>query len=769
MSLENNVPTLESEKLSIAGIRCAACVQLLEYSVGQQEGVRKFTINPLNQRADLQWDPRAIDLKSIIQQIVKLGYAAFPAHQSLTEFQQKERKRALWRLFIAGFAMMQVMMYAFPAYLVPEPSVDGDLTPDIDRLLKLASLVISLPVILFSARPFFENAIRDLRHRHIGMDVPVSLGILLTFFASVWASFFGGAVYFDSAIMFVFLLLGARFIEDIVKGRTNAALQALTQLPRSLVTRLKAYPIDRSTEQIEAASLAAGDVLLIPAGEQIPCDGTVVEGSSECDEALMTGESVPVLKQVGDEVIAGSVNQHSALLVHATKVGKETRLAQLIGMMENASLTKPRWVQIADKHASQFLLMIMVIAVLSGLAWSFIDPSRALWIGISVIVVTCPCALSLATPGVMSAAIGQLAKAGMLLTKGQAIESLAHASHFVFDKTGTLTFGRLRVVAEHVDCRSDLTSKTDSLELSATIQSDIQHKLQLEALLLRVSELSLHPVSKAVHLHLIESSSKSVRDQASQIQIGNFTEVAGAGLQIEYEKRFLRFGRPEYALELSGKMWELPEHAKGKSVTVFADQEGVLAYYVLEDGLRDDAADMVQALRDQGKQVLLLSGDRVDVVSECAAAVGIDDFHAQLQPHQKYELIQHLQQQGAVVVMVGDGMNDGPALSLANVSIAMGQGAPMSQTRSDALLMSNRLMDILYALKISKLSYQLIRENLAWAMLYNLIAIPAAVVGWLEPWHAALGMSLSSLLVVLNGLRVLRLQPPSSNIENGIE
>lgn len=772
MSLENSVPSLESEKLSIAGIRCAACVQLLEHSIGQQTGVRKFTINPLNQRADLQWDPQSIDLKSIIQQIVKLGYAAFPAHQSLTEFQQKERKRALWRLFIAGFAMMQVMMYAFPAYLVPEPSIDGDLTPDIDRLLKLASLVISLPVILFSARPFFENAIRDLRQRHIGMDVPVSLGILLTFFASVWASFFGGAVYFDSAIMFVFLLLGARFIEELVKGRTNAALQALTQLPQRLVTRLKAYPMDRSTEQIEAGLLVAGDVLLIPAGEQLPCDGTVVEGCSECDEALMTGESVPVFKQVGDEVIAGSVNQHSALLVHATKVGQETRLAQLISMMENASLTKPRWVQIADKHASQFLLAIMLIAVLSGVVWSFLDPSRALWIGISVIVVTCPCALSLATPGVMSAAIGQLAKAGMLLTKGQAIESLANATHFVFDKTGTLTFGRLRVVAEHVNCRNDLSNapdSTESTELSVTTKSDSQHQLQLEALLLRVSELSLHPVSKAVYLHLIESRSKPVRDQASQIQLSNITEVAGAGLQLEYENRIWRFGRPEYALELSGKLWQLPEHAMGKSVAVLADQEGILAYFVLEDGLRDDAAEAVQRLREQGKQVLLLSGDRVDVVSACAAAVGIDEFHAQLQPHQKYELIQRLQQQGAVVVMVGDGMNDGPALSLANVSIAMGQGAPMSQTRSDALLMSNRLLDIIYALKVSKLSFKLIRENLAWAMLYNLIAIPAAVVGWLEPWHAALGMSLSSLIVVLNGLRVLRLRAPSSNFENNID
>ena len=741
---------LLSEKLNIAGIRCAACVQLLEYSVAQQQGVRQFRINPINQRAEVHWDPQQIDLKAIIQKIVRLGYAAFPANQSLSEFQQKEKKRALWRLFIAGFAMMQVMMYAFPAYLVPEPSIDGDLTPDIDRLLKIASLIISVPVILFSARPFFESAIRDLRHRHIGMDVPVSLGILLTFFASVWASFFGGAVYFDSAIMFVFLLLGARFIEVQVKGRTNAALQALTQLPQQLVARLKSYPASRETENIEASDLNSGDVVLIPAGEQIPCDGFVLEGRSECDEALMTGEAHPVLKQEGDEVIAGSVNQHSALVIRANQVGGQTRLAQLINMMENASMAKPRLVQIADRHASQFLLAILLIAFVSGIVWYFVEPSRALWIAISVIVVTCPCALSLATPGVMSAAIGQLAKAGMLLTKGQAIESLAHATHFVFDKTGTLTHGQLKVVAH------DWTAihRRDQ-EKSAASMNHAVH-----AWALRIAELSLHPAAKAVHQCLIETSTVQVRELANAMCIVQSEESAGAGVEAKIDGHRLRFGKVEFALGLGAKDWEFPLAAHNKSLSILADDQAVLAYFVLEDSLREDAAELIAQLKSMGKQVLLMSGDRQDVVRACAESVGIQNYRAQLKPSDKYELVQGLQQNGAVVVMVGDGMNDGPALSLANVSIAMGQGAPISQTRSDALLMSNRLMDIIYALQISGLSFRLIRENLAWAMLYNLIAIPAAVVGWLEPWHAALGMSLSSLLVVLNGLRVLGLRAP---------
>lgn len=732
---------LVTEKLSIAGIRCAACVQLIEYSVAQLPGVDRFKINPLTQKADLRWHQEQIDLKRVIQTIVRLGYAAFPANQSLTEYQQKAKKKALWRLFIAGFAMMQIMMYAFPSYLVPVPSVDGDLTPDLDRLLKLASLVISLPVIMFSAMPFFEGALRDLRHRHIGMDVPVSLGILLTFFASVWATFFGGAVYFDSAIMFVFLLLGARFIEDMVKSRTNAALQILTQLPRSLVHKIIAFPEDRNTIQVDPSTLQIGDVVLVPAGEQMPCDGVVLDGHSECDEALMTGESQPVLKQVNDKVIAGSINQHSALIVQAEKVGQETQLAHLIGMMEHATLEKPRLVQIADKHASRFLIAIILIAMTSGIVWSFIEPDRAFLIAISVIVVTCPCALSLATPGVMSAAIGQMAKAGMLVTKGAAIESLAKATHFVFDKTGTLSYGRLKVL--------------DAI----WIRDQVKGFDAVQALGLRMSGLSSHPVSKAVHDYCAERLNSAQQKNASSIDLSLAKEYPGLGVEVHFDEHLLRFGRLEFALELSGSAWPVPMQYSDKTISALADQSGLIAVFVLQDCLRDDAIEVVQTLQGSGKQVMLLSGDRIDVVRASAEACGITAYFAGLKPDQKFEMVKNLQAQGAVVVMVGDGMNDGPALSLANVSVAMGQGAPISQSRSDCLLMSNRLSDLSFALKVSQLSYRLIQENLAWAMLYNLIAIPAAVVGWLEPWHAALGMSLSSLLVVFNGLRVLRLQP----------
>ncbi len=732
-----------TETLSVAGIRCAACIQLIEYRVSQLPGVDAFRINPISQKAQLHWHPDDLSLKQIIQAIVDLGYAAFPANQSLSEYQEKEKKIALWRLFVAGFAMMQVMMYAFPAYLVPVPEIDGDLTPDLDRLLKIASLVITLPVIGFSALPFFRGALRDLKQGFVGMDVPVSLGILLTFFASCWATFFGGAVYFDSAIMFVFLLLGARFIEENVKRKTSAALSILTQIHPTQAQKLTDYPSREVVEYCRADEVLTGDYLLVPAGDQIPCDGEVVDGISECDEALMTGESKPVNKHNGDQLIAGSVNLHSALVMRAKQVGSQTQLAKLIAMMESATLEKPRLVALADKHASWFLIVILMTAIVAGGVWAMIDPSRALWIAISVIVVTCPCALSLATPGVMSAAIGQLAKFGMLITKGSAIENLAHLTHVVFDKTGTLTFGKLKVL--HADFLQ--AEQLDVLELA-----------RLRKMLGAIAALSRHPAARAI-AEFVSAQDLSASVDSVSSSLNSSCEIPGAGIEARFGEHVYRLGRLEYVVGDNQCDWQIPREFQSKTVTVFGNQLGVLAFFVMEDTVRDESAQAVRELLMLGKKIVLLSGDRENVVADVAKACGIAEYRADLNPQEKYAFISELQAHGAKVAMVGDGMNDGPALSLANVSIAMGQGAPISQTRSDCLLMSNRLTDLSFSIELATKADNLIRQNLAWSLLYNLIAIPAAVLGYLEPWHAALGMSISSLIVVINGLRLLNLKP----------
>ncbi|MFZ6773606.1 heavy metal translocating P-type ATPase [Undibacterium sp. SXout7W] len=733
---QNEPSTQEQERLYLSGMHCAACVQLIEFRLRQLPGVIKFTINVTSHRADVIWQSDKTSLKKILDAIVSLGYGALPSNQSPDEFEKKENKLALWRLFVAGFAMMQIMMYAFPAYLVPVPQPDGDLTPDLDKLLKLASMIIAIPVIGFSATPFFKSAWRDVRNRHVGMDVPVSLGILLTFFASVWATFHGGTVYFDSAIMFVFLLLGARYIESRVQKKTTAALRILTQLTPAMAQKISGYPDHRQMQVVDASVLMPGDILLVNAGESFPADGIVLEGTSECDESLMTGESLPVSKSVGSEVIAGAVNITGTLVVRALHVAGQTQLSALIGMMESAAAEKPPLVLLADKHASRFLVLILLIAFMSVVVWMQIDSSRALWIGISIIVVTCPCALSLATPGVMSAAIGLLAKNGVLITNGKVIQAMASATHFVFDKTGTLTVGKLRVV-----------------EMRHVVKN-ASHDVA-EHLAFTLASYSSHPVSKAIADALSVNHSGLIAEEIAEIN-----EMPGRGVEVRYDGKFYRLGNIDFVCEHhSSKLMISPDFAN-KTVSAIGDREQIFILFALEDVLRADAKEAIQHLMANGKQVLLLSGDRREVVQKIADECHITQAIGELSPQGKFEIVKKLQSTGASVVMVGDGMNDGPVLSLADVAVAMGQGAPISQSRSDLLLMSNRLTDLNFGFAVATKAFRLIRENLAWAVLYNALAIPAAVMGLLEPWHAALGMSLSSLIVVLNALRLYLITPP---------
>jgi len=712
----------QSEKISLNGMRCAACAQLIEFRLKQLKGVSKVSMNYAGHRVDVSWQPDTITLHKIIDAVQDLGYGALPEGDQ--QLLVKKQKAEIWRLFVAAFAMMQVMMYAFPSYLQPHPEAGGDLTPDIDHLLKLACFALAIPVLLFSSMPFFRSAWRDIKNRHIGMDVPVSTGILATFFMSTWATFNGGHVYFDSMIMFVCLLLAGRMVEQRVHEKSTAALRSLTQLTPSFAQLLPDYPASRTAVQIEAQQLQVGDCVLIAPGAQIPADGVVVEGSSECDESWMSGESRPQAKQVGSTLIGGAINISSALTMRAQQVADATRFAHLIRMMESASNEKPPLVALADRHASQFLTIIMLLSVLTGVVWAQIEPDRAIWIAITVLVVTCPCALSLATPGVMSAVIGLLAKRGVLVAKGSAIEGLARAGHIVFDKTGTLTEGKLNVCARRIWREQDLAPCA------------------------AMAAQSLHPVSKALASALGDS----------EIHCSDLREVAGQGLQASHADKIYRLGRLSFVQELCPAaihLETLPAEFADASVCAFGDINGVIALFALNDVLRADALQMTQQLKAMGKQLHILSGDSQSVVQHIATQLQLDDARGNMSPQEKYQAIAAMQKNGAKVAMIGDGMNDGPGLSIADVSIAMGQGAPITQARSDVLLLSNRLPDLAFAIQMCQRSLRLIKENLAWAVGYNLLAIPAAMTGTIQPWHAAIGMSLSSLIVVCNSLRLL--------------
>jgi len=716
------------EKISLNGMRCAACAQLIEFRLKQLAGVDNVVMNYAGHRVDVTWQPETTSLHKIIQAVQDLGYGALPEgeHQLL----EKRQKKDVWRLFVAAFAMMQVMMYAFPSYMEPHPEVGGDLTPEIDHLLKLACFALAIPVLLFSSMPFFKAAWRDIKNRHVGMDVPVSTGILATFFMSAWATFTGGHVYFDSMIMFVFLLLSGRMIEARVHQKSTAALRSLTQLTPTFAQYLPNFPTVRNSVQIEAQQLRIGDYVLVPPGAQIPADGCVVEGSSECDESWMSGESKPQPKAMYSKLIGGSLNLTNPLVMRAEQVAETTQFAHLLRMMEAASNEKPPLVALADRHASHFLTIIMLLSIITGLVWWQIDPSRAIWVAITVLVVTCPCALSLATPGVMSAVIGLLAKRGVLIAKGSAIEGLARAEHIVFDKTGTLTEGKLSLSASQI-WRNDASAIQVCSAMAAA---------------------SLHPVSKALSVSGALPESAIVCDR--------LIEESGLGLQASYLGNTYRLGKPSYVQELSVssqsvKIASLPSIFQNSSLCAFGDQDGLIALYALADGLRPDAREMVRQLHSMGIKLHILSGDSANVVQRIAAELGLDQAQGEMSPEQKFAVIQAMQKNGARVVMMGDGMNDGPSLSIANVSIAMGQGAPITQARSDVLLLSNRLLDFSYAVLMCRRSLHLIKENIAWAIAYNVLAIPAAVIGYIQPWHAAIGMSLSSLIVVCNSLRLL--------------
>ena len=715
--------------LIIEGITCAACIWLNEQHVARLPGVRAVEINFATRRARVRWDETLIHLSDILAAIAAIGYHAHPYDAAKNEeLAKKERRAALWRIFVAGFGMMQVMMYAIPGYIAG----DGDMAPDIGQLLRWASLTLTLPVVAYSAAPFFRGAWRDLTLRRVGMDVPVALGVGVAFAASVWATLSAsGEVYFDSVSMFVFFLLGGRFLEMTARQRAVSVTEALARLMPAVATRVAAFPDDRGLAQVMASDLAAGDVVLVKAGETVPADGAIVEGVSCTNESLLTGESAPVAKSPGDAVTGGAINIESPLFIRVEQVGEATRLSAIIRLMERAAMEKPRIVELADRIAGRFILALLLLAVAVATFWLYLDPSKALWITVSVLVVTCPCALSLATPVALTVASGALARSGVLVTRSHAVETLARATHFVFDKTGTLTTGRMSL-----------------LEVLPLGDLDCDACLALAA---GVEQSSEHPIGAALRDAIGEAGFKAIDSIANE---------PGQGMRGLYSGVEVRVGRADYVALLHRQT--LPQvvadiAASGDTVVMLGNAGGWLAAFRLGDSVRPDAAAMLAELRAAGRQVALLSGDAITVAQKLAHSLGIDEVVAGVTPQGKHDYVSRLQASGAIVAMVGDGVNDAPVLAQAQVSVAMGAGAQLARTQADLVLLSEQLVHLSEGYTLARRALFIIRENLAWAVIYNLVALPLAIAGLITPWMAGIGMSGSSLLVVLNSLRLQRL------------
>ena len=711
--------------LILEGITCAACVWLNEAHVRRQPGVTAVDINYATRRARVRWDTRATRLSAILEAVAAIGYRAHPYDVARSEeLARKERKAALWRVFVAGFGMMQVMMYAVPVYIA-----DGDMTADIEQLMRWASLVLTLPVIFYSAAPFFTSAGRDLRLGRVGMDVPVALGIGFAFAASVWATLTAaGEVYFDSVTMFVFFLLSGRYFEMMARQKAARSVETLARAIPAFATRLPEWP--RATaERVAVAELKTGDVVQVKPGETIPADGPVIDGESEADEALLTGESRPVAKRAGDPLTGGSVNLGSPLMMRVERVGESTRLATIQRLMERAAAEKPRLVVLADRIAGRFIVALLLLAAATALLWWWLDPARALWVFVAVLVVSCPCALSLATPTALTVATGALAARGVLVTRGHAIETLARATDMVFDKTGTLTEGRM-VLLDTIPVRGDPA-------LALRMAASLEHG-------------SEHPVARALR----------AATATGDLAVSAARARTGAGVEGVIDGRLLRLGKPVYVAELHGQPLPGVAAAKvdaGGTVVALGDEAGWLACFVIGDRLRGEAAAVVAAITAAGVAPAIYSGDAPAAARRAAEALGITSVAGGLSPEDKHARVKALQEQGAVVAMVGDGVNDAPVLAQAQVSVAMGQGADLARAHADIVLLGEGLGHLAEGIAIARRTLAIVRQNLVWSFAYNLIAIPLAMGGWVTPWMAGIGMSLSSLLVVLNALRLQRL------------
>ncbi|HEY9100358.1 MAG TPA: heavy metal translocating P-type ATPase [Thiobacillus sp.] len=703
--------------LILENIVCAACIWLNERHLSALPGVLTVEINYATRRARVRWDNSQIQLSAILKAVSDIGYIAHPFDPGRSDdIYKRERNTAIKRLAIAGLGMMQVMMYALPTYAAT------DMTDEIRVLMRWASLVLTTPVVLYSAWPFFIGAWRDLKRHMLGMDVPVALGVGTAFIASVYGTLSGqGEVYYDSVTMFVFLLLTGRFLEMNARRRAGAAVEELIKLIPAATTRLAHWPA-RDEEQVPVVRLVVGDHILVRPGETLPADGVVIEGDSAVSEAMLTGESMPVSKTVHSRVVGGSLNQASPLVVQVEKLGADTRLASIVRLLDRAQSEKPRLAQLADRAAAWFVGLLLIITVAVGLVWYAIDPSKVLWIVVSILVVTCPCALGLATPTALTTATGRLTRLGLLTTRGHALETLARATDLVLDKTGTLTYGQLSV--------------------RRVVPLGGRSEAEVSALAAALEAGSEHPIARAL------SAAGAASHSASQI-----LNTPGRGVEGIIDGHTYRIGTPGFAAN-SETRTEPPEHESGNSWVALADESGLIAWFALADTPRPDAAASLIALQALGLRLHLLSGDGEAAVNATAQQLGITEWHASALPEDKLAYVTALQKEGRIVAMVGDGINDAPVLAGAQVSIAMGEGADVAQAAADMVMLGGRLATLADGVSLARKTQKIIRQNLGWALGYNLIAIPAAALGHVTPWIAGIGMSSSSLLVVLNALRL---------------
>nr|WP_284709269.1 heavy metal translocating P-type ATPase [Marinobacter sediminum] len=706
----------QEAQLLIGGITCAACIWLLENHMKKQPGVLTFSVNHTTQRARLIWAQDKVRLSDLLIAIHELGYTARPYQPDEVEQALKaEHRSMLIRLTLAGIGSFQSMMLAFPLYF----DMVNDISPEFVVFFRWFSLLIATPVVFYSARPFFRNARRDITSRQLTMDVPVAIAIGLAYLASTWVTVFGGEeVYFESVCMFTFFLLLGRYVEVQARYRAGLTGNALAGFHPTVAARVEGS----QTDIVPAHQIRPGDIVRIRPGETLPIDGEIIRGQSTLNEAALTGEYLPETRSPGDIVHAGSINGENPLDVRVNKAGAQTRLSGILRVLDRVQAEKPPVARMADRIAGKFVGRVLILAPIVWVGWWLAGANNAFDITLSVLVVTCPCALSLATPTAITSATVKLRRLGFLPTRGHTLESMNTIDTIIFDKTGTLTKGELSLIGQQT---------FGSLDESAC--------LKLAAGLEKHSE---HPVARVFHS----------RPSAAIEQVENFL---GGGLSGMLDGQIFYIGHKEFIQDrIQAPAPDSMSH-QGMEIWLASDQEW-LASFRLDDEPREDAASAIKALREAGIRTILLSGDRSGHVAEVARTLGIEEAIGQASPEQKLEVLEKLRNEGRSIMMVGDGLNDLPSMAGAGISVAMGTAADLTQLKADAVLLNGQLMQLVEALKTSRQTRKVIRQNLVWALVYNVCALPLAAAGMVPPWLAAIGMSLSSLVVVLNALRLGR-------------
>lgn len=704
---------LQEVTLAVEGMTCAACAWLIERQLLGQPGVSHVVVNATTDRVNVKWDPVQCKLSDILRAIHKVGYRALPFQQAdIEQTFEKRRRSYILRLGIAGLASMQTMMVAFGLYY-----------DDIDDMHRLyfwwVSLLFTAPVIVYSCQPFFANAWRALKARTVNMDVPVSLAMLLAFFASFYATVFDtGEIYYECVSMFAFLLLSGRYLELLAKHRAIANAANLMKLIPALAERRD----ENGWQQVMVKYLQPGDVIRVKPGEPIPVDGMLTDEKAWCDESLLTGESRPVSKLRGASLYAGSINQHAPLTMRVTGIHQDTLLSSIVSLQDSAMAQKPRFALLADVAGRYFVAGTLIVASLTFTAWMFLAPADAFWITLAVLVATCPCALGLAAPTAMSGSINRLNRSGILMKNAAALEVFPRVRTVCLDKTGTLTQGKFSIATTWY--------QTDDTELC-------------DGLAHAIEQYSEHPLARPFQL---------MRTQLLDVE--QVINEPGSGLTAVYNGNSYRIGSLNYIREWHPQLESIGSTHEPANVYL-CDRTQVLAAWQVDDELRADAHAMVNWLKHHGYELVMLTGDTQERAKGMAERLGIDDCRAGLKPEDKLNQVKALQEQGAVL-MVGDGINDAPVLAQADASVTFASGTELAQAGSDAVILNGRLNALMTLFTVSRKTRHIIHQNFTWALGYNAIILPLAVTGQVGPLWAMLGMSASSLIVVSNSLRLMR-------------